>query len=98
MIKTLITAAIASTTLIAVAVPAQAQSVSVAQCDDSGYSISDNETTIAMQLEQKGYDVTGIDEWNNCVRAYVVKADGTSGMVFFEPQSLKPVGGDYAKV
>jgi hypothetical protein len=99
MIKTFITAAFATMTLVSVAVPAQAQSTaSVAQCDDTGYSISDNETTIAMQIEQQGYTVTGVDEWNNCVRAFVVKADGTTGMAFFDPLTLKPVGGDYAKV
>lgn len=97
MIKTLITAAFATVTLVAVAVPAQAQSASVAQCDSADYSISDNETTIDMQLQREGYNVTGIDEWNNCVRAFVVKADGSTGMVFFDPQSLQPVGGDYAK-
>lgn len=98
MIKTIITAAFATVTLIAVAVPAQAQSASVAQCDDTGYSISDNETTITMQLERQGYEVTGVEEWNNCVRAFVVKADGSTGMAFFDPISLKPVGGDYAKI
>ena len=98
MIKTLITAAFATVTLAAVAVPAQAQSASVAQCDSTGDSISDNETTISMQLEQQGYNVTGIDEWNNCVRAYVVKADGSTGMAFFDPSTLQPVGGDYAKI
>jgi hypothetical protein len=96
MSKTFITAAFATIALAGIAVPAQAaQSTGVPQCDPGGYSISKDATTITMQLEQQGYKVDGVEDWNNCVRAFVVKADGSTGMAFFDPVSLKPVGGDY---
>lgn len=96
MTKTLIAAAIATMSLAAVAVPAYAAQPLTAVCDTSNVSIQDNTTTITMQLEQQGYDVSGVDEWAGCVRAFVTKADGSTGMAFFDPNSLKLVAGEAA--
>jgi hypothetical protein len=96
MTKTLIAAAVATMSLAAVALPAHADQPLTVACDVSNVSIQDNETTIAMQLQQQGYDVSGVDEWAGCVRAFVTKADGTTGMAFFDPNSLKLVAGDAA--
>src|SRR6218665_1687163 len=90
MFKTIITTAIAVTSLAAVTLPAQAASTGVT-CD-VGATIAGSEDVIAQELTAQGYDVNGIEEWNNCVRAFVVKADGSLGMAFFEPGSLKLVG------
>lgn len=91
MFKTIIATAAVVTGLAAVAVPAQAATATAIACD-AGASITGSEEAITMELTAMGYAVDGVEEWNNCVRAFVVKADGTLGMAFFEPGSLKPVG------
>lgn len=92
MSRLLVASAFAALSVAAVAVPANAaQPLSVA-CDTGTVSMTDD-TSIIMQLEQQGYDVSGVDEWAGCVRAFVVKADGSTGMAFFQPNSLRWVGG-----
>jgi hypothetical protein len=88
MFKTIIAAAVAATSLATVAVPAQA--ATGVTCD-IGASIIGSEDAITQELTAMGYTVDGVEEWNNCVRAFVVKADGSMGMAFFEPGSLKLV-------
>ena len=89
MFKTIIATAVAVTSLAIVALPAQA--ASGVTCD-AGASIIGSEDAIARELTEMGYSVDSIEEWNNCVRAFVVKADGSLGMAFFEPGSLELVG------
>jgi hypothetical protein len=95
MIKTLFAVGVAAASLGVIALPVQAAGLSPAACDDIEYSVADNADAIAAQLEQQGYAVSGVDEWSNCVRAFVVNADGSTGMAFFDPLTLRPVGGDY---
>lgn len=90
MFKTIIATAIAATSLAVVSLPAQAAAGGII-CD-TGASIAGSEDIIAQELTAMGYTVDSIEEWNNCVRAFVVKADGSLGMAFFEPGSLKLVG------
>lgn len=92
MIKTVIAAAFATVSLVAVSMPAQADTKAAAACDVS-YSAADNETAITQLLGQKGLKVAGVDEWNGCVRAYVTQADGSVGMAYFDPLTLNQVGG-----
>ena len=87
MFKTIVAAAVAVTSLAVVTLPAQAAAGGIT-CD-VGASIIGSEDMIESELTAQGYDVSGVEEWNNCVRAFVVNADGTSGMAFFEPGSLK---------
>lgn len=89
MFKTVVATALAVTSLGAIALPAQA--ADGVTCD-AGASIIGAEDAITQDLTAMGYAVDSIEEWNNCVRAFVVKADGSLGMAFFEPGSLKPVG------
>lgn len=89
MLKTIFAAAVAVTSLAVIAVPAQA--ASGVTCD-VGASVVGAEEAITQELTAMGYTVNGIEEWNNCVRAFVVKADGSLGMAFFEPGSLELVG------
>ena len=91
MFKTIIATAVAVTSLAVVALPAQAAGAAGITCD-AGASIAGSEDLIAQELTEMGYTVNGIEEWNNCVRAFVVQADGSLGMAFFEPGSLKLVG------
>ena len=89
MFRTVIATAVAVTSLALVALPAQA--AGGIACD-VGASIAGAEDTIKQELTAMGYTVDSIEEWNNCVRAFVVEADGSLGMAFFEPGSLKLVG------
>ena len=90
MFKTMIATVIAATSLATVSLPAQAATGGVT-CD-AGASIAGQEDVISQELTAMGYTVDSVEEWNNCVRAFVVKADGSLGMTFFEPGSLKLVG------
>lgn len=93
MIKTLFATSVAIATLGLVAVPVQAAgSVAPGACSDTELSVHDEADAIAAQLEQQGYTVSGVDEWSSCVRAFVVNPDGTTGMAFFDPMTLKQVG------
>ena len=87
MLKTLVTAAFASVSLIAIAVPAQAAGT---VCD-TDYSVADNADSIIQRLDEKGVAVQSVENWDGCVRAYVTKADGTTGMVIYDPVYLSPV-------
>ena len=91
MFKTILATAIAATSLAIVSVPAQAAGAGMVTCD-TGASIEGLEESISQELTAMGYTVDSIEEWNNCVRAFVVKADGSLDMAFFEPGSLKLVG------
>lgn len=90
MYKTIVAVAIAAASLAIVSLPAQAAAGGVT-CD-AGASIAGQEDVISQELTAMGYSVDSVEEWNNCVRAFVVKADGSLGMAFFEPGSLKLVG------
>ncbi|KRA42009.1 PepSY domain-containing protein [Devosia sp. Root635] len=86
----IIATAVAAAGLAVVALPAQAATGGIT-CD-TGAAIAGSEDVISQELTAMGYTVDGIEEWNNCVRAFVVKTDGSLGMVFFEPGTLKLVG------
>lgn len=92
MLKTVFTTAIAALSLAGVSLPAQAATIAAGACDDIDYSVHDNANSITAQLEAQGLTVTGVDEWSNCVRAFVVHADGSTGMAFFDPLTLEAVG------
>ncbi len=90
MFKTIFATAVAVTSLAVIALPAQAATTAGYACD-TGASIIGSEDAISAELTAQGYNVTGVEEWNNCVRAFVVKADGSQGMALFEPGTLKLV-------
>ncbi|MCR6670444.1 hypothetical protein [Devosia ginsengisoli] len=90
MFKTILATSIAAASLAVVALPAQAATGNIS-CD-VGSPIVGSEDLISQELTAMGYTVDGVEEWNNCVRAFVVKADGSLGMMFFEPGSLKLLG------
>ncbi|MBU1304028.1 MAG: hypothetical protein KKF33_00720 [Alphaproteobacteria bacterium] len=91
MLKTIITAAFATVSLVTVSLPAQAATGNDSVGCDAGYSISDNADSLITRLEAKGVAVSGVEDWSGCVRAYVTKADGTTGMVIYDPTYLTPV-------
>lgn len=90
MFKTILATSVAAASLTVVALPAQAANGNIS-CE-VGAPIVGAEDMISQELTAMGYNVDGVEEWNNCVRAFVVKADGSLGMAFFKPGSLKLVG------
>jgi hypothetical protein len=44
-----------------------------------------------MQLRQLGVDVTRVERWNGCIRAFVRKPTGGEEMQFFQPNSYERV-------
>jgi len=88
MIKTLATAAFATVSLIAVAMPAQAAGIANA---DAGYSVSDNEASIIQRLSEQGVPVQSVEDWSGYVRAFVTNADGSTSMAIYDPIYLTPV-------
>ncbi len=92
MIKTFIAASLALTSIVAVSLPAQAAKgdTAVPYCDSS-VDISANADTILQQLDAKGVKATSVEDWNGCVRAFIVNPNGSQGMAFFDPDTLQPV-------
>jgi hypothetical protein len=44
-----------------------------------------------MNLRRMGIDVTRVERWNGCIRAFVTKPTGGEEMQFFHPRSYKRV-------
>lgn len=101
MIKIAMTLAAAGLALGAAALPAQANTlaantVSPTSCDAT-YSVRHHEFAIEQGLKREGYNISGVNDWNGCVQAFITRADGSQGMAFFDPVTLKPVGPNAAK-
>jgi len=89
---------IAATGLTAATLPSQAAVPVVAHenltaCTDTGDSkdINDNTDPIADELSARGYNVSGVEEWGGCIRAYVTDAHGHTSMKLFDPDTLQPI-------
>lgn len=94
----LLAAALLGLGLAASAAPALAASVASCTDDvhqnpaDPGQNISqidEDATSIIAGLRAKGVNVTDISDWGGCVRADVVKPDGSTIFEFFDPNSLQ---------
>ncbi|PXA99183.1 hypothetical protein DMC47_04635 [Nostoc sp. 3335mG] len=57
------------------------------------YTDEERDNFDEMYLRQLGVNVQsdGIERWNGCIRAYVVRPDGTLEQQFFEPGSYRRV-------
>jgi ABC-type metal ion transport system substrate-binding protein len=75
----------------AAAAPAFAATDNVFGTSDDYLQLNTAKAAVAQRLEQRGLDVTNVDEWDGYVRADVRLADGSLAARFFEPGSLKPV-------
>ena len=47
--------------------------------------------TIAMQLRQRGYNVSSVEPWGGCVKAFIEDGGGSEHMEFFDPDTLEPL-------
>lgn len=55
-------------------------------------AIDDNAGEIAARLAEMGVKgVTGVDDFGNCVRAYITSPDGTTSMAYFTPDTLQRI-------
>jgi hypothetical protein len=90
MKKLLIAPLIALAGIAPATLPALAQQ-SVPYCT-GGENISQDAEQIELQLRGNGHDVTNVEEWNGCIRAYVTDNDGDEHMVFFDPETLQQIG------
>jgi hypothetical protein len=102
MTKSLILASVALLSLGALALPAQAKTAAVASansiltCDTDTLSHND-ESNIASQLRAKGVNVSSVDAWHGCARAFVTRADGSQAMQFYDPDTLQLLGTDASR-
>jgi len=94
----LVAAALLGLGLAASAAPALA--ATVASCTDQIYTdpgnpsdsisqIDQDATSIIAGLRAKGVNVSDIDDWGGCVRADVVRPDGSTHFEFFDPNTLQ---------
>lgn len=51
-----------------------------------------NQDSILAGLRQRGYDVDRIEPWNGCVRAFIIQPNGGTRMMYFDPDTLQPLG------
>lgn len=85
-----------ATVLVALSAPAMAapfctdDSIGLVVAFGENYTDKDRETFDEMNLRQLGYDVTRVERWNGCIRAWV-RVDGREEMQFFQPGSYRPV-------
>jgi hypothetical protein len=56
--------------------------------DDTEADLNDQDKT---ELQQRGVDVTRVERWNGCIRAYVRQPDGSEQMEFYDPNNMQRV-------
>lgn len=100
MRKLLLSLALAASALTMVAVPAQAQSQRVPRCDvGTDYRFDADQAELRIRgLGLNVKTVPKVEEWNNCFRAYILNPDGSEAVSYFDPTSLRWVGGDIPEV
>ena len=83
--RTIALLAAAATSIALLVLPAQAEQSST----ESSTKIFDHEEAAVMgSLTSRGLDVSGVEEWGGLIRAFVVDADGSTTMQFFDKNDL----------
>ena len=95
-VATLAIAALLSLGLGTAISPAFAKSISTCEDDvvnssagDYSSAIESNAPAILASLQQKGVNAQDVSDWGGCVRADVIKKDGSTAMEFFDPDTLQ---------
>ncbi len=47
--------------------------------------------SIKMTLRQQGYNVSSVEPWGGCVRAFITTPDGGTKFQYFDPDTLQPL-------
>ena len=89
MIKNTVIALVAVATFAGAAAPAFAESIFGDNPSSATRDFTSN--SIISQLQQRGINVSSVEDWNGLVRAYVTQEDGTQAMQFYTPDSLVQV-------
>jgi hypothetical protein len=55
------------------------------------YTDAERDSFDMMHLRQQGVDVTRVERWNGCIRAFVRQPGGGEEMQFFQPNSYERV-------
>lgn len=93
MYKLLLPFAVAIGSMTTIVLPAHA--ASVPRCEIGSSTDSFNADENELRVRGLGLNVQRVEEWNNCIRAYVRNPDGTQSTMYFDPTTLRQVGGDY---
>lgn len=88
--------AAAALTLLSLGVAAiPVQAASLATCSTS-VPVDGNEDLYIRQLADRGVTAESVEAWGTCLNAFVVRADGSTGIAVFDPATLQQVAGDNA--
>lgn len=88
MLKNTMIALVATAAFVGAAAPSYAD---VFGDNDSVEMREFTANSIVAQLQQKGINVTSVEEWSGLIRGYVTLEDGSQVMQFFKPGSLEQV-------
>jgi hypothetical protein len=91
-VTTLAIAALLSLGLGTAISPAFAKSIGTCQDDVaiSGTNAIDSDApAILASLKQKGVNAQDVSDWGGCVRADVIRKDGSTAMEYFDPDTLQ---------
>ncbi|MDB5615344.1 MAG: hypothetical protein JWQ22_2997 [Devosia sp.] len=89
MIKNTVIALVAVATFAGAAAPAFAESIFGDNPSEATRQFTSN--SIISQLQQRGINVSSVEDYNGLVRAYVTLEDGKQAMQFYTPDSLVQV-------
>lgn len=89
MIKNTVIALVAAVSLAGVAAPAFADTSAFGDVTPDMREFLQN--SVETQLQQKGINVSGVEDYNGLIRAFVTLEDGTQTMQFYTPGSLEQV-------
>lgn len=89
MIKNTVIALVAAVSLAGIAAPAFADTDAFGDVTPDMRSFLQD--SVETQLQQKGINVDGVENYNGLIRAFVTLEDGTQTMQFFAPGSLEQV-------
>ncbi len=83
--RTIALLAAVATSIALLALPAQAEQSST---DNNTKIFNHEEAAVLGALTSRGLDVSGVEEWGGLIRAFVVDADGSTTMQFFDKSDL----------
>ncbi|MGN6099579.1 MAG: hypothetical protein ACTHOR_00390 [Devosia sp.] len=86
--------------VLATGAAAPALAASVASCRGDTITLRDGRRVetinyfadiIEAQLKARGYDVSNVESWGGCIKAFLTEPNGRSHIAFFDPETLEPL-------
>lgn len=81
-----------SLSLVAAALVAVAGFAAPVLADEDDPMTPFNDTLVQQRLADQGYNASDLQQWNGKIRATVTADNGATSFVFFDADTLKPVG------